>query len=102
MVEVSPVPKLVGSDEHEIKGGCASLTVNLARQEATPSGVPSLKLAVTWYEPECNPLVSICVELPISPRLTPEPLHTYVTVRFGLKFDPCTVAVKGSPANTLS
>src|ERR1700688_3022033 len=102
MVEVSPVPKLAGSDEHEIRGGRGSLTLNLALQEATPSGVPLLKVALTWYEPDCIPLVSIWVEMPVSPDLTPKPLHLYVTVCFGSKFDPCTVALTSSPANTLS
>ena len=51
MVEVPPIATLAGSDEHEITGGRASFTVNLALQEATPFLLPSLKLAVIWYGP---------------------------------------------------
>ena len=67
--------RLTGSDEHEIMGGCASFTVNLAEQVAVPVEVPSLKLAVTWYEPAVKFLVSISVEVPVSPGFTPEPLQ---------------------------
>jgi hypothetical protein len=66
---------LAGSEEHEIVGGCASFTVNLALQEAVPVALPSLKLAVTWYEPGAKFLVSICVDVPASPGFTPEPLQ---------------------------
>src|SRR6202049_3744884 len=100
MVEVPPMGTLAGSDEHEIMGGRGSFTVNLAVQEATPCSLPSLMLAVTWWEPDCKPVVSTCVEAAVSPRLTPEPLQLYLTVRLGLKLDPAAVAVTGSPAKT--
>src|ERR1035437_669861 len=98
MVEVAPIGTLAGSDEHEITGGRASFTVKLALQEATPFLLPSLKLAVIWYGPDRNPVVSICVAAPASPGFTPEPVHLYTTVRLGLKLDPAAVAVTGSPA----
>jgi hypothetical protein len=37
---------LAGSDEHEIAGGRGAFTMNPALQEATPSLLPSLRLAV--------------------------------------------------------
>jgi hypothetical protein len=91
---------LAGSDEQEITGGRGSFTVNLAVQEATPYSLPSLMLTVTWWEPDCNPVVSTCVEAAVSPTFTPEPLQLYLTVRLGLKLDPSAVAVTGSPAKT--
>jgi hypothetical protein len=48
MVDVPPIGTLVGSDEHEITGGREVFTANLAVHEATPFGLPSVKLAVTW------------------------------------------------------
>jgi hypothetical protein len=100
IVAVPPKAIIAGSAEHEIWGGRGSFTVNRALQVATPLGLPSLRLAVTWYEPDCKPFVSICVELPLSSGLTPEPLYLYVTVRFALKFDPSAVALTGSPTQT--
>ena len=100
MVEVPPSGTLAGSDEHEIMGGRGSFTVNLLLQETSPLGLPSRRRAVTWYEPDGRPVVSICVEAPVSPGFTPEPLQLYTTLRLGLKFDPAAVAVTGSPTKT--
>src|ERR1700733_2817118 len=100
IVVVPPITTLAGSDEHEITGGCASFTVNLAVQEATSFWLPSLKLAVTWYAPACKPVVSRRMESPVSLGLTPEPLQVYATLRLGLRFVPLAVAVTGSPAKT--
>src|SRR5580704_12445167 len=101
MVEVPPVRRLAGFAEHEIAGGCASFTVNLALHDAKPFFLlPSFKLAVTSYEPGRKPVVSICVEASLPATFTPEPFQLYLTVRLGLKLDPLALAVTGSPAKT--
>src|SRR4029077_6036208 len=100
MVDLPPVCTLVGFDEHEITGGRGCFTMNLAVQEATPFLVPSLKLAVTPYEPGCKPVVSIFVEASLPATFTPVPFHSYLTKCLGLKLDPLAVAVTGSPAYT--
>ena len=62
MLEVPPVRTVAGSAEQEMTGGRGCFTVKLALQDAMPCLLPSLKLAVTTYEPGCKPVVSICAE----------------------------------------
>src|SRR4029077_10308323 len=100
IVELPPIRTLAGSAEHEITGGRGSFTLNLALQDAEPFLVPSLKLAVTTYEPGCKPVVSICVEASLPATFTPVPFQAYVTERLGSKLDPVAVALTGSPAKT--
>src|SRR5450631_3665169 len=95
-----PVLTVPGSDEHAITGGRGCFTLNLAMQEATPFLLPSLKLAVTVYEPGCKPVVSICVDASPAATFTPVPFQLYLTVRLGLKLVPLAVMVTGSPAKT--
>src|SRR5579884_737065 len=100
MVAAEPIATLAGSAEHEIVGGRGDFTVNSPLHEAMWCLLPSLKLALTRYEPGCKLAVSICVDAPDVPGFTALPLHSYLIVRLGLKFDPVAVAVTGSPANT--
>src|ERR1700682_3007508 len=101
MAEDPPIRTLAGLAEHEITSGWGSFTVNLALQDAKPFFLlPSFKLAVTSYEPGCNPVVSTNVEASLPATFTPVPSHSYLTVRLGLKLDPLAVAVTGSPAKT--
>src|SRR6266850_1926105 len=98
MVEVPPVRTRSGFAEQEITGGRGSFTVNLPLQDAKPFFLPSLKLAVTPYEPGCKLVVSICTEASLPVTFTPVPFQVYLTVRLGPKFDPLAVAVTDSPA----
>ena len=80
-------------------GGLDCFTVKFALQEATPLRLPSLRLAVIWYEPGRSPR---CQSGWNGYRriLLPYRTHAYFTVCLGWKLEPLAVAVTGSPAKT--